>query len=155
MRREVSDKERMLKKDFYAMWTRAGGLMTEKTRLKHLVDPRWRHFQTFARDVGEPNPGHYIRQDDPKKMLGPNNWRWANSIEDLRLRNLQKGKRRTDRLTWARAYDICVEIFKGATNKEIALKFDADPKLVSDIRTGRSWRDAYAKAYDKIGKYLD
>lgn len=83
------------------------------------VCKRWRKFENFADDMGEPPPNHSLDRIDPEGNYEPSNCRWASSFVQSRNKSsnvyVTIGDRRMILTDWAR--DL------GVSSQEISRRF--------------------------------
>lgn len=90
---------------------------------------RWRNFEKFLADMGEPPPGTSIERVDRSRGYGPANCRWASAKDQSR--NSRRAK-----LTSEAAEKIRSDV---RPRRVIAADFGVSPETVRRAQRGETW----------------
>ncbi|WP_198527039.1 hypothetical protein [Sphingomonas sp. Ant20] len=119
------------------------------TAAKHIgrgieVCERWHWFDNFLADMGERPTGMTLdRHPNNNGNYEPGNCRWATPIEQAR-------NRRNARLTFETAVEVAVAMLNGASAKSVSSQYGTSESLPREIRAGRTWKDALARAKEIV-----
>jgi len=93
---------------------------------------RWRQFENFYADMGEPGPHMEIDRIDPNGDYEPGNCRWASDATQAR------NQRRT-KLSMEKAREIRKLRSEGWTYKGLAARFNVSEGSIGFVLSGRQW----------------
>lgn len=107
------------------------------------VCDRWQDLQTFWADMGDRPPGALLDRIDKNGDYEPSNCRWATKPMQIRSSNVVKINEKIAR--W-----ILIDRHNGLLLREIAGKYGMHISTVSNVVTGRRWKDVYAKVLHEL-----
>jgi len=96
---------------------------------------RWRKFENFYADMGEPGPKMEIDRIDPNGHYEPGNCRWVTDAEQAR------NHRRT-KLSMEKAEEIRRLRREGWTYKALARAFNVAEASISGVLSNKNWYPA-------------
>jgi hypothetical protein len=99
-----------------------------------LVDPEWRTFEAFIRDMGLSPPGHTLDRIDNELGYTKANCRWVST-------QAQNQNRRSVRLNHVAVREIRRRVEAGAKARDIAEAFSVSESTISMIVNKHTWKN--------------
>ena len=96
---------------------------------------KWGLFVNFLKDVGpRPGPGYSLDRINNDKGYSKKNCRWATTKTQAR-------NRRSIKLSFLVAQEIRRRLMAGEKQKPLAVFFNVDPSIISEIKLKKIWVD--------------